>query len=110
MFWSLDNVYYRGIVAEERNGNQPVVYDDGGNETLDFSNETWCYVLSAKLLSVCALSIRLNSDMPQTLASIFDYFGNKPFLRYQAQALPDYALLSAHLDEGQAFKRTVKVT
>lgn len=41
---------------------------------------------------------------------MFDYFGNNPFLRYQEQASPDYALLSAHNAEEQDFKHTVRVT
>lgn len=34
--WSLKNVYYPGIVAEEQGGSKAVVYDDGGRENFNF--------------------------------------------------------------------------
>lgn len=47
--------------------------------------------------------------MPQILASMYEYVRNKPFLRYQAQSFPEYALLSAYNIEEQDFKLTVKI-
>lgn len=110
VFWPLDNEYFPGVIAEEQNGSQTVVYDDGGIETLDFGRETWCYASSAKLLSICASSIKLNSDAPMVLSSMFNFFGNKPFLRHQAQAFPAYILLNAYMTEECDFRKVVKET
>lgn len=77
MYWPLDNTSYPGLTAEEQNSSQTVVYDDGSIETLDLQNETWRYASSAKLLSIAASSIRLESNVPQVLNKMLAYFGSK---------------------------------
>lgn len=90
VYWPPDNEYYPGVTAEEQNGDQTIVYDDGSIKTLDFSSQTWCFASSATLLSIYASSIRLESNTPQILAVKLQYFENEPFLRHQAQAFPEY--------------------
>lgn len=108
VFWPLHNSFYPGVVAEKQNNIHTVVYDDGGIETLYFANETWRYASGAMLMSMIASSIRLESNAPDVLASMLQYFGNKPFLRHEAQSFPDYVLLNAYSAEETEFRRTVR--
>lgn len=96
VLWPVDNAYYPSFVAEEQNDNKTVVYDDGGIETLDFATETWQYASSAKLRDLSATSLTLKSGLNDVLMRMFNYFGNKPFMRHQAQGFPQYALKNAY--------------
>lgn len=107
-YWPRDNEYYPGIIAEEQDGNHTFVYDDGAIETLDFRNETWRFASKPNLLAISAFFLSRKSDMPRILAFMYEFFGNKPFLRYQAQAFPEYAPLSEYQIEEDDFRHTVK--
>lgn len=108
VFWPQDHQYYHGFVAEEQDGMKTVVYDDGGIESLNFENETWRFASSANIRSIVASSLTLLTDTTDTLAAMFSHFGNKPFLKFQAQAFPEYVLSNAYNAEELDFKRTVK--
>lgn len=110
VYWPLDNLYYLGIVAEEQNGSQTAVYDDGGIETLNFQNETWHYSFSAKLLSIHAGSFRLESNASTLIDEMLNYFSNRPFIRHQAQAFPTYVLQNAYITKEDDVKKNVKPT
>lgn len=110
IYWPLENALYPGLVAEEQNESETVVYDDGRIETLDFDHETWRSESRAKLLSIEAFSIRLEIVVQNVLDAMINYFGNKPFIRHQAQAFPSYVLHNAYAAEENDFKKTVQVT
>lgn len=86
------------------------MYNDGDIETIELLNETWRYASSAKLLSIDALSVHLDSEVPRVLDEMLAYFGNRPFLRHQAQAFPNYVPINAYNDEETEFKKAVKLT
>lgn len=105
--WPLDNKCYPRVIAEKQDGNQIVAYDDGGIGITVFPDETWQFASSANLLSISTFSISLESNIPQVLASIYDFFWNRPYLRYHTQTLQGYVLFSACLIAEDDFKRTV---
>lgn len=47
--------------------------------------------------------------MQNVLKETMDHFGNKPFLKYQAQAFPQFTLSTSYNQEKKDFKKTVKV-
>lgn len=108
VFWPLHNELYFGIVAEEQDGSQTSLYDDVGIKTLNFSIKIWCYVSSAKLLSSKVCSICFKSDALAVLEDMLYYFGNWSFMRYQAQAFPNYGMKNAYLAEEADFIKTVR--
>lgn len=80
VYWPLDDALYSGAVqAVSTNGRHKVLYDDGDVETLNLCDENWGFCTDQ-----CTKPFSLHSDMPALLANMFEYFGNKLFLRFQA--------------------------
>lgn len=109
VFWPLDKSHYAEIVAEEQSLQKPKLYDNGGVETLYFSNETWSYVSSAQLISLSATTLQLERKVNHVLAQLLEHFVNRPFMRLQAQAFLQFCLAASYRDEKLSFKKTVKV-
>lgn len=59
---------------------------------------------------IYASSIRLESEPLALLWSMLHYFRNKPFSKYQAQALLYHVLINVYNAKDNEFKRTVRVT
>lgn len=74
LFWPLDNAYCSGVISDEQDNNHTAVYEDGGIDTPGFTNGTWHFASSARVISICTSSIRLKSDTPDLLMSMLLYF------------------------------------
>lgn len=46
---------------------------------------------------------------PNVLESLFDYFGNKPFMRFQAQGFDQYVFENAYRKEEDEFVKIVEM-
>lgn len=51
----------------------------------------------------------MESNEPEELKRMFNHFGNKPFLKFQAQGFQQYVISNAYKLEEEAFSKTVKV-
>ena len=110
VFWPLDNAFYPGVVTDIDNGHHQIQYDDGDKETLEISNETWRFSdHDYSVQNAVACAVELFSSEQSDLKPMFEHFGNKPFLAYQAQGFPSYMLHNAYHEEEESFKRTVRV-
>lgn len=108
VFWPLDHTFYPGVVAEEQNNNKTIVYGDGGIETLKVSYETWRFASSATLCAQSVSLVSLKSEIHSVLTKMLEHFGNRSFLRYQAQGFPQFCLRIANNVEENDFKKTVR--
>lgn len=97
VFWPFDNTFHHCIVTEEKKRNQTVVYNDRGIETLKFACETLRYASSADLSSTSPKGGTLSRNMSIVLDEILHHFRNKPFLRFQAKAFPQFATQHAYI-------------
>lgn len=107
IFWPLDNMHYPGHVSHITDTGQHVInYVDYDVETLTISDETWRYQssLDAALGNFSALP----SNEKQILKNIMDSFGNKPFVRHQAQGFEQFPILNAYRVEEEDFKKNVE--
>lgn len=108
IFGRMDNVFYPRVVAEEQHSNTTIVYDDNVIEILILSNETWLYASSATFNALSVNSLSPQSEMNAVLKSTFDHFGNRTFLKYQAQGLPQFGPKTTYNGEENDFKSTVQ--
>lgn len=87
VLWPLDQKYYPGTVhSAEDDGRVNLHYDDGDTECLDMKKEVW--KLTNTLASSSSQSssvLQVTSTEESVLTSMLDHFGNKPFMRHQAQ-------------------------
>lgn len=108
VFWPLYMQYYSGTISEITDSCQNVLtYDDGDTESLQINNEQWRFfstISGSKIYSLPALE----SNEEQQLQKVFEYFGNKPFLRHHAQGF-DSALLENAYNIKKLFLETVKL-
>lgn len=109
IYWPLDNAFYPGSVVGKQDNHKTVVYDDGGIEKLDFTNETWRFESTAVLSAYSSSSFKVQSVMQDVLNDMLNYFGDKLFLRHQAQAFPQFRLRSAYELEEADFKKMIKL-
>lgn len=118
IFWPDDQKFYAGTVKHmHRDGFITVIYDDGERERLNFDNEIWRNESTTD--SVCASSAQVDSvdlDLetvkdiePMELKKMADYFGNKTFLKHQAQGFEQFVLHKAYDAEEAVFLKTVKI-
>lgn len=70
-------------------------YDDVNEENIDLRNETWCSSSSPVASALTAMLTSLKSNAQDYLALYLDTFGNKAFLRHEAQGLQSYVLHTA---------------
>ena len=82
-------------------------YDDGDNEALIINEENWRFSNSLHSSTVSALPM-LESNEQVCIGKMFYFFGNKPFLRFQAQGFDQAALENAYSAEEAAFLKTVQ--
>lgn len=116
VFWPLDDTFYSGTVKHmHNNGEITVLYDDGGRERLNMDNEKWNYSANQATASSGISRPDENPEYaiediePRELDRMFQYFGNKPFLRFQSQGFHQFILSSAYKNEEQSFLKTVEV-
>lgn len=100
VFWPLDNIYYKGEVSDVDDGwKHTIQYDDGDQEKLDLSTETW------KISTVTANSIAhpalLQRNTKQVLAEMFRHLGNKSFMKFHAQGHEQYPLINDYRQEDE---------
>ena len=98
IFWPIDNAFYKGSVSElTPDGKHVIVYDDEDVETIMMSEENWKYESSAH--AELGNFTTLPSDEQRVLREIMSVFGNKSFLRHQAQGFEQFPLVNAYLAE-----------
>ena len=108
VFWPMDSQYYPGSVTEiSDSGYHTVTYDDGDTEALLINEENWRFANTLQSSTVTSLPM-LESNEQTSVGRIFDFFGNKPFLRHQAQGFDQAALENAYSAEETAFLKTVQ--
>ena len=110
VFWPLDQEYYPGIVeSEENDGRINVKYDDGDTECLDITKEVWKFNDSlTSSSSSFSNMLQVTSTENSVLSSMLEHFGNKPFMRHQAQGFEQFALVNAYKAEEETFLKTVR--
>ena len=109
--WPMDDQLYDGCVASaQENGNLKIEYNDGDQECLDMTQEKWKFIES---LIASAGTISTESQVQSTeqkvLSSMISYFGNKSFLKQQAQGFEQCPLFNSYKEEENSFLKTVKV-
>ena len=108
IFWPLGMEYYPGTVtAISETGQHVISYDDGDTETLTMGDETWRFTPTMTASLIHSLP-SLESNEQEALKPIFDFFGNKPFLRHQAQGFDQAVLENAFQSELKSFLETVE--
>lgn len=117
VFWSLDDMFYSGMVKTiHKNGEITILYDDGVKERLDMEKEKWNYSRNTTTANSGAMSDGKDRSEHEVtdiahleLNRMFQFFGNKPFLKFQAQGFEQFLLQAAYKDEEQSFLKTVEV-
>lgn len=116
VFWPEDQQFYCGTVKHlHRNGEITVLYDDGEDEHLNMDKEIWKFDLS--IATACASTGQAFNEIhenitdaePAELKCMIKVFGNKSFLKHQAQGFEQYVLEKAYKAEEVVFLNTVKV-
>lgn len=108
IFWPIDNALYKGSVSELTPDRKLfIVYDDDDVETLLISDANWRYELSAH--AELGNFTTLPSDEQSVLRELIHVFGNKSFLRHQAQGFEKFPLVNAYVAEENEFTKNVKV-
>ena len=124
VLWPADSTYFPGVITEiTANNEHVIVYDDGDIETLNMSIEEWRFNDIANDNDVNTESQNENSTLQSStvshlptlqrneksdLQSLFDHFGNRPFLTSHAQRFPQAAIINSYKREEEAFKRIVR--
>ena len=110
VFWPLDNSYYSGTFQSiDEDGRHNIEYDDGEDEVLDMTDGTWRFSTgNTTSSSVSAQSSQFSSIEPVVLQEMQNHFGNKSFMRHQAQGFPQFALVNAYNAEETSFKKTAE--
>ena len=89
MYWPIDYQYYPGTVTDiNENKEHIILYNDGYVETLRMETETWRpSVTEESVLQGSSIFGLINSCSTEksTLLALYEYLGNKPFLKYEAQ-------------------------
>ena len=117
IFWPLDDTYYGGTIKSmHQNGEVTVLYDDGMKERLEMGNEVWKYDNLATTANTGIIKeaqenteTKVEDMEPHELNRMFQFFGNKPFLKFQAQGFEQYILSAAYKKEEESFLKTVKI-
>ncbi len=108
VYWPLGDTFYPGNVESEEGGKFHIQYDDGSTEDLDMRNEVWNYhITSTATASVGNLKLRSNEN--EVLNSMFVHFGNKQFMKHEAQGFDQYPINNAYKIEEESFLKNVKV-
>ena len=105
MFWPDDNEYYPVIIQfANDDGRLNVDYDDGNSEFLDMSKKT-CNLPQAGSANTKTnpAVIELSSSESDVLSDTTTHFGNKSFLKHQAQGFEQSPLLNAYRKEKETF-------
>lgn len=100
--WLLHNEYFKGQVSAIHDSLHTVLYNYGDVELLDLSFERWQFY-NAPLASPM-----ISSDVSKVLLAMMDHFGNRTFMRHEAQAFPSYVMTTPYHIEETEFKRTCK--
>ena len=81
-----------------------VNYDDGDIECLDIKKEVRKFTDSiASNFSALSNELQVTSTEDAVLTSMLEHFGNKPFIRHQAQGFEQFALVNAYKAEMETF-------
>lgn len=91
--------FYPAIVSGERNKPKTILYDDAGKEALDFALKSWRHTSSVRLHALFAYSLTVSSELNYILPLFLHHLNNEPFLRHQAQEVPQNSLRNAHESE-----------
>jgi len=114
VYWPIDSTFYPGVVSSisDENGMFNISYDDGDEETLDLSNETWRRVASEEPLAANKTQLALNelmSSEQDEIDAYFQAFGQKDFLLHHAQGLPTFPIKNAFDKEEELFTKNVRL-
>lgn len=101
-YWPLMNSSYNGRVHQISGDKYVVHYDEGGVGTLILDNENWKY---------CAVIFPRSSEWKSThlhdLKTFLDYFGNRPFMKFEERTFSQYLFQIAYKNEENSFKKIV---
>jgi len=105
VFWLDDDKYYPGTIKSATDdGRFDVHYDDGDKECLGKFSST----VQANTSSVPS-ELEVSSTEPTVLSSILEHFGNKSFLKHQAQGFEQFPLINAYQREEGTFLKTARI-
>ena len=103
------DTFYRGTVMSEKYGRHQIKYDDGEQESLRLSDESWRKV-DDNLHNMSAFTgPTLASNEQDVLRNIMDTLGNKAFMRHHAEGYQQPVLIKAYNEEESEFLKTVSV-
>lgn len=92
-----------------------VNYDDGDRERLNLSDEIWHFEHSTMSAST-SQSVNNQSGVPRVVDAepddlnlMEEHFGNKSFMKHQAQGFEQYTLNKSYDAEETSFLNTVKI-
>ena len=84
-------------------------YDDGEKEFLDMSTEPWKLTTTVSANScTTSSSISLVRTERDNLTSMLQNFGNKPFLKHEAQGFDQLLLSNSYKTEEESFMKTFR--
>ncbi len=111
VFWPLDKQFYSGVVAsEEDDGKLNIHYDDGDKECLNMDEEQWKFTNTITANSSQATSsLQVQCTEGEVLSSMLSHFGNKSFLKHQAQGFEQFPLINSYKHEEENFLKTVQL-
>ena len=124
VYWPEDRQNYPGVVKTlHHDGQVTILYDDGETERLNMDNEDWDYEDQQSTVSASSGAIRESASTgdssteaplvtdtePIELKKLLEHFGNKSFLKHQAQGFEQYVIVNAYNAEEENFIKTVKV-
>ena len=112
VYWPLDEQYYTGKISSiSTEGEHNIDYTDGDKECLSLKNETWKFTADETLQSnnLNLTTHSLTSNAEAVISSYLQVFGQRPFMKFQAQGLPLYPLINSYQLEEDSFIKTVKL-
>ena len=83
VYWPLDDQFYNGTVKKINDNQFTINYNDGDVEELDLMQENWKH----QNINANTNELKVISNEPKILKQMADHFGNKQFMKHQAQEL-----------------------
>lgn len=114
VFWPLEDAYFPGVIASiDENGLSNVLYDDGDEETLDLTKETWNALNENETATqpdavtsndvVLAPGKELTSVSRDAIEMYYNQFKHSEFLLNHAEGLPEFVTQNAYAKEESSF-------
>ena len=110
MYWPENDQYHPGMIhSAASDGRLNVQYDDGEKECLDLNTQTWKFPSASSVNSAQHPTVtELSSTESIVLAVMAKHFGNKSFMKHQAQGFDHFRLFNAHKREQGTFLKPVR--